>query len=123
MTTTPTFPDLPLPPTIRSRFVDGINGLCMHVLEAGFETRGRPCLLLLHGFPELAYSWRKLMPDLADAGYHVIAPDQRGYGRTTGWDATYDGELAPFRLLNLARDALGLVSVLGHRAVAAVVGH
>jgi pimeloyl-ACP methyl ester carboxylesterase len=52
-----------------------------------------------------------------------VAPDQRGYGRTTGWDADYDGDLAPFRLLNLARDALGLVSVLGHRCVAAVVGH
>ena len=60
----------------------------MHVLEAGFETKGRPCLLLLHGFPELAFSWRKVMPVLAEAGYHVIAPDQRGYGRTTGWDAT-----------------------------------
>ena len=66
----------------------------MHVLEAGFETKGRPCLLLLHGFPELAFSWRKVMPALADAGYHVIAPDQRGYGRTTGWDASYDGDLA-----------------------------
>ena len=66
----------------------------MHVLEAGFETNGRPCMLLLHGFPELAYSWRKVMPALAEAGYHVIAPDQRGYGRTTGWDADYDGDLA-----------------------------
>ncbi|MFN5107654.1 MAG: alpha/beta hydrolase, partial [Bradyrhizobium sp.] len=43
--------DVPLPSTIRSRYVDGINGLRMHVLEAGFETSGRPCLLLLHGFP------------------------------------------------------------------------
>ena len=87
-------PDLPLPSSIRSRYVDGINGLRMHVLEAGFETKGRPCLLLLHGFPELAYSWRKVMPALAEAGYHVIAPDQRGYGRTTGWDPDYDGDLA-----------------------------
>jgi pimeloyl-ACP methyl ester carboxylesterase len=93
------------------------------VLEAGFETRGRPCLLLLHGFPELAFSWRKVMPQLAQAGYHVIAPDQRGYGRTTGWDATYDGDLASFRLLNLVRDALGLVSAFGYTSVDAVVGH
>ena len=85
--------------------------------------RGRPCLLLLHGFPELAYSWRKVMPALADAGYHVIAPDQRGYGRTTGWDANYDGDLHSFRLLNLVRDALGLVSAFGYRSVDAVVGH
>ena len=70
----------------------------MHVLEAGFETSGRPCVLLLHGFPELAFSWRKVMPRLAEAGYHVIAPDQRGYGRTTGWDGDYDGDLNSFRL-------------------------
>jgi pimeloyl-ACP methyl ester carboxylesterase len=115
--------DIPLPATIRSRYVDNINGLRMHVLEAGFETRGRPCLLLLHGFPELAFSWRKVMPVLAAAGYHVIAPDQRGYGRTTGWDANYDGDLASFRLPNLVRDALGLVAAFGYRHVDAVIGH
>jgi pimeloyl-ACP methyl ester carboxylesterase len=116
-------PDIPLPPGVRARFVENINGLTMHVLEAGFETRGRPCILLLHGFPELAYSWRKVMPALAAAGYHVIAPDQRGYGRTTGWDADYDGDLGSFRLLNLVRDALGLVSAFGYRSIDAVVGH
>src|SRR5450631_342776 len=86
MTNATSLPDIPLPPTIRSRFVENINGLRMHVLEAGFETKGRPCVLLLHGFPELAFSWRGVMPQLSAAGYHVIAPDQRGYGRTTGWD-------------------------------------
>ncbi|HEV7447178.1 MAG TPA: alpha/beta fold hydrolase, partial [Steroidobacteraceae bacterium] len=95
----------------------------MHVLEAGFEAPHRPCVLLLHGFPELAYSWRKIMPALASAGFHVIAPDQRGYGRTTGWDGNYDGDVGSFRLLNLARDALGLVYALGYRSVASVVGH
>jgi pimeloyl-ACP methyl ester carboxylesterase len=123
MSTTDTLPEIPLPPGIRSRFVENINGLRMHVLEAGFETRGRPCVLLLHGFPELAYSWRKVMPRLAAAGYHVIAPDQRGYGRTTGWDGNYDGDLNSFRLLNMVRDALGLVSAFGYRSVDAVVGH
>jgi pimeloyl-ACP methyl ester carboxylesterase len=123
MNTTNSLPDIPLPPTIRSRYVENINGLRVHVLESGFETRGRPCLLLLHGFPELAFSWRKVMPALAQAGYHVIAPDQRGYGRTTGWDADYDGDLNSFRLLNLVRDALGLVSAFGRRHVDAVVGH
>jgi pimeloyl-ACP methyl ester carboxylesterase len=112
-----------LPPGIRSRFVENINGLSMHVLEAGFEAKGRPCLLLLHGFPELAYSWRKVMLPLAAAGYHVVAPDQRGYGRTIGWDADYDGDLGSFRILNVVRDALGLVFALGYRSVAAVVGH
>src|SRR4051812_46155263 len=65
---------------IRSHNVDNGNGLQMHVLEAGDETPGCPTVLLLHGFPELAYSWRKVMPALAQAGYRVIAPDQRGYG-------------------------------------------
>ena len=116
-------PAIPLPSSIRSRTIEGINGLTVHVLESGFESRDRPCVLLLHGFPELAFSWRKVMPALADAGYHVLAPDQRGYGRTTGWDASFDGDLAPFRLTNLVRDALGVVSAFGHRSVAAVVGH
>src|SRR6202040_1112243 len=117
------FPDIPLPPGIRSRFVDGINGLRMHVLEAGFETKGRPCVLLLHGFPELAFSWRKVMPVLTAAGYHVIAPDQRGYGRTTGWDPSYEGGLGAFRLPKLVRDAPGLVAAFGYRTVDAVIGH
>ena len=116
-------PAIPLPSGIRSRFVENINGLRVHVLEAGYETRGRPCVLLLHGFPELAFSWRKVMPALSEAGYHVIAPDQRGYGRTSGWNASYDGDLASFRLLNLVRDALGLMSAFGYRSIDAVVGH
>jgi pimeloyl-ACP methyl ester carboxylesterase len=117
------YPQSALPPGIRSRFVAGINGLTMHVLEAGFEAPGRPCLLLLHGFPELAYSWRKVMLPLAQAGYRVIAPDQRGYGRTTGWDGGYDGDLVSFRLLNIARDALALTFAFGCRSVEAVIGH
>ena len=121
--TTDTLPDLALPPGIRCRFVDNHNGLRMHVLEAGHDAGDRPCVLLLHGFPELAYSWRKVMLPLAAAGFHVIAPDQRGYGRTTGWNGAYDGDLGSFRLLNLVTDALGLVFALGHRSVAAVVGH
>jgi len=88
----PLAPDV-LPDGIRSRFVDNINGLRVHVLEAGFEGGRRPGLLLLHGFPELAYSWRHVMVPLAEAGYHVFAPDLRGYGRTTGWDPDYDGDL------------------------------
>src|SRR4051812_13232917 len=70
-----------LPAGIRSRFVDNVNGLRMHVLEAGHTPKGRPGVLLLHGFPELAYSWRKVMGPIAAAGYHVFAPDVRGYGR------------------------------------------
>jgi pimeloyl-ACP methyl ester carboxylesterase len=112
-----------LPPDIRSRQIANVNGMTVHILEDGYETTGRPAVLLLHGFPELAYSWRKVMPALAAAGYHVIAPDQRGYGRTTGWDDTFDGDPDQFRILNMVRDALGLVFALGYRQVAAVVGH
>ena len=123
MTELPPLDSTLLPPGIRARFVENVNGLRMHVLEAGFETPGRPCLLLLHGFPELAYSWRKVMGPLAAAGFHVVAPDQRGYGRTTGWDGSYEGDVASFRLFNLVRDAFGLVAALGYSSVAAVIGH
>src|SRR4249919_2992838 len=114
-------PALPLPTAIRSRVVDGVNGLGMHFLEAGDPAR--PCLLLLHGFPELAFSWRAVMPALAEAGYYVVAPDQRGFGRTSGWDDRYDGDLASFRQLNLATDLLALLAALGIPRVEALVGH
>jgi pimeloyl-ACP methyl ester carboxylesterase len=110
-----------LPQGIRARIVPGVNGLAMHVLDAGEP--GHPALLLLHGFPELAYSWRKVMPALAEAGFRVIAPDQRGYGRTTGWNAEYDTDLAPFRMPNLVRDQLALLHALGIPRVHAVIGH
>jgi pimeloyl-ACP methyl ester carboxylesterase len=112
-----------LPADIRSRFVANNNGITMHMLEAGFEGEGRPCVLLLHGFPELAYSWRKVMLPIAEAGFHVVAPDQRGYGRSDGSDVSFDDDLRPFTMLNHVTDALGLVFALGHRSVAAVVGH
>jgi pimeloyl-ACP methyl ester carboxylesterase len=95
----------------------------MHVLEAGFEEPGRPLLLLLHGFPEVAYTWRKVMVPLAEAGFHVVAPDQRGYGRTTGWSTGYDCDLRSFRMLNLVTDMWCLVNALRTGPVAAVVGH
>jgi pimeloyl-ACP methyl ester carboxylesterase len=112
-----------LPPGIRSRFVDDVNGLRMHVLEAGFEPPGRPALLLLHGYPELAYSWRHVMGPLASAGYHVFAPDVRGYGRTTPAPVAYTDDLRPFGSLNKIKDMLALVSRMGYRSVAAVIGH
>jgi pimeloyl-ACP methyl ester carboxylesterase len=112
-----------LPAGVRSRAISNVNGLTVHILEAGFETPGRPAVVLLHGFPELAYSWRKVMPVLAAAGYHVIAPDQRGYGRTTGWDDSFDDDPDQFRILNMVRDAIGLVYALGYHQVAAIAGH
>lgn len=114
-------PPLPLPPGLRARVIRHVNGLHMHVLEAGEP--GRPLILLLHGFPELAYSWRHVMGPLAAAGYHVVAPDQRGYGRTTGADTRFEADLAAYRLMNLARDAMGLVAALGAPRVRLLVGH
>jgi pimeloyl-ACP methyl ester carboxylesterase len=105
---------------LKSLFVDAVNGLRMHVLEAGKP--GRPCVLLLHGFPELSYSWRKVIPGLAAAGFHVLAPDQRGYGLTTGWDKQYDGDLTSFHILSIVEDAVALLAKLGIRQ-AHVVGH
>ena len=102
--------------------MNGFNGLRVHVLEAGERVDDRAGVLLLHGFPELAYSWRHVMGPLADAGFHVFAPDLRGYGRTTGADTDYDGDLASYRRFNVVRDAYGLVTSLGYRRVA-VVGH
>jgi pimeloyl-ACP methyl ester carboxylesterase len=119
----PPYGNSTIPQGIRSRRVSNVNGLTVHMLEAGYETPGRPAVLLLHGFPELAYSWRKVMLPLASAGYHVFAPDQRGYGRTTGWDDSYEADPDPFRLLNMVRDATALVYALGYRSVATVVGH
>ena len=117
------YPDSWLPDGIRSRFVENINGLRIHLLEAGHEPGDRPVLLLLHGFPELAYSWRKIMLPLANSGYHVIAPDLRGYGRTTGWSSDYETDLTPFRMLNKVRDVMGLIYAYGYDSVDCVIGH
>jgi pimeloyl-ACP methyl ester carboxylesterase len=59
------------------------NGLQMHIAEVGSV----PLVVLLHGFPESWYSWRHQLPALAEAAYHVVATDQRGYGQTTRPDA------------------------------------
>ena len=100
--------------------VDNGNGLEMAYLDEG---HGNDVILLLHGFPELAYSWRHVIPALAQAGYRVIAPDQRGYGETTGWPSGYDVNLEPYSFKNLVDDALGLLNALNVPSVAAVVGH
>jgi pimeloyl-ACP methyl ester carboxylesterase len=94
------------------RFVDA-NGLRMHVLEAGEG----PLVLLLHGFPELGYSWRHQLEALAAAGFHAVAPDQRGYGGTTAPEA-----VDAYHLLALVGDAVGLVQALGEQRCV-VVGH
>lgn len=88
------------------------NGIRFHALADG-PAHG-PLVLLLHGFPELSRSWRHQLPALAQAGYRVVAPDLRGYGRT--------GKKGPFDLATLSADVAGIVRALG-REKAVVAGH
>ena len=91
------------------------NGVELRVLEAG--PADGPVVVLCHGFPELAYSWRHQLPALAAAGYHVLAPDQRGYGGSSRPAAIIDYDIA-----HLDDDLLGLLDHAGaERAV--FVGH
>jgi pimeloyl-ACP methyl ester carboxylesterase len=91
------------------------NGIDMHVAEAGPEDG--ELVVLCHGFPELWYSWRHQIPALAGAGYRVLAPDQRGYGRTSRPEAIED-----YDILHLTDDLLGLLDDVG-REDAVFVGH
>ncbi|MCY4095135.1 MAG: alpha/beta hydrolase [Gammaproteobacteria bacterium] len=89
------------------------NGLKMHIAEAGEG----PLVVLCHGFPESWYSWRHQLRALSDAGYHVVAPDQRGYG---GTDAPPN--IDDYTIFHLVGDIVGLVNALGE-SQAVVVGH
>ena len=91
------------------------NGVQLRVTEAG--DRGAPVVVLAHGFPELAYSWRHQIPPLAEAGYHVLAPDQRGYGGSSKPDAVEN-----YNIVALCDDIAGLLDDAGARR-AAIVGH
>lgn len=112
-----------LPAGIRSRMLPAVNGLDMHILEGGYETTGRPLALLVHGYPELAFSWRHVMPALVEAGFHVVAPDLRGFGRTTGSATNYDCDLTEFSFLSKVRDMMALVQAVGHSRTEIIVGH
>ena len=109
--------------SVRVRRVRTSTGLLVHVLDGAPKGETRGVLLLLHGFPELSYSWRRVIPLLTEAGYRVIAPDQRGYGGTTGWSQGYDVDLAEFGMPALVADAAALLSALEVDAVDAVIGH
>jgi pimeloyl-ACP methyl ester carboxylesterase len=91
------------------------NGIELQVTEAG--ERGRPLVVLCHGWPELAYSWRHQLPALADAGFHAVAPDQRGYGDSTRPDSIEDYDIA-----HLTGDLIGLLDHYGEEQ-AVFVGH
>jgi pimeloyl-ACP methyl ester carboxylesterase len=89
------------------------NGVDLHVVVAG----DGPLVVLAHGFPELAYSWRHQLPALAAAGYRAAAPDQRGYGRSSRPEAVED-----YDIVHLTGDLLGLLDALGEDK-AVFVGH
>src|SRR5919109_3855620 len=97
-------------PTLR---VVDANGIRMRIAEQG---RG-PLVLLCHGFPESWYSWRHQLPALAQAGYHAVAPDMRGYG---GTDAP--AEIERYTQLHHVGDMVGVLDALGERQ-AVIVGH
>jgi pimeloyl-ACP methyl ester carboxylesterase len=109
------------PHGLQSKRIQTKTGLNMHVLEAGLPSN--PCVLLLHGFPELAFSWRHQLTALANAGFHVIAPDQRGYGDTLGGDDRFDGDWQASGMLYLVDDVLALLEALNIGHVKAVIGH
>jgi pimeloyl-ACP methyl ester carboxylesterase len=91
------------------------NGVQLHTVEAGEP--GAPVVVLAHGFPELAYSWRHQIPALAAAGYHVLAPDQRGYGRSTS-----PQDISAYNIAELSADLIGVLDDVGaERAV--LIGH
>ena len=82
------------------------NGIKMHLAEQG----DGPLVVLCHGFPELWYSWRHQLTALAEAGYHAVAPDQRGYGQTDRPEAIDD-----YHIFELTGDLVGLVDALGEQ--------
>ena len=115
--------EVPLPEGIVSRTISNNNGLDMHILVSRPDEQKRPLIILAHGFPELAYSWRHILPAIASLGYVVVAPDQRGYGQTTGWSNCFEDSIEPFNLVNLARDIVGLVGALGYHQAQTIIGH
>ena len=99
------------------RLVD-VDGVRLRVVEAGDP--GAPVVILAHGFPELAYSWRHQIPVIADAGYHVLAPDQRGYGGSSA-----PAEVEAYDIHHLTGDLVALLDsdIGGGAAQAVFIGH
>mgnify|MGYP001815199297 CR=1 FL=1 len=93
-----------------------VNGVDLEVYEAGRENRGNP-IVLCHGWPEHAFSWRYQMPDLAAAGYHVIVPNQRGYGHSS-----HPANVTDYDISKLTGDLAALLDHFGYQN-AVFVGH
>ena len=104
--------DSPLFPNIRQRRV-ATNGIQLNIAEQGTG----PLVLMCHGFPESWYSWRHQFQALADAGYHAVAPDMRGYGDSDKPDA-----IEAYNQVEVTRDIIGLIDALGYET-AVVFGH
>lgn len=93
-----------------------VNGVQLEVFEAGRENAGNP-IVLCHGWPEHAFSWRYQVPALAAAGYHVIVPNQRGYGRSS-----CPTEVTDYGIAHLTGDLVALLEHYGYKN-ATFVGH
>ncbi len=94
------------------RFIES-NGIQLRIAEQGEG----PLVIMLHGFPESWYSWRHQLPALAEAGYHAVAPDLRGYGKSDKPES-----IQAYDILQLTADIVGIVDAMGHET-AVVVGH
>jgi len=97
---------------IRHRVIPA-NGIEMHLAEAG----DGPLVLMCHGWPELWYSWRHQLMALAEAGFHAVAPDMRGFGQTSAPD-----DVGAYTILHNVGDMVALVAALGEKQ-AIIVGH
>jgi pimeloyl-ACP methyl ester carboxylesterase len=98
--------------SITHRFIE-VNDIKIHIAEAG----AGPLVVLCHGFPESWYSWRHQIKALSESGYHVVAPDMRGYGQTDRPNA-----IDQYSLFHLVGDIVGLVNAIGDKQ-AVVIGH
>lgn len=93
-----------------------VNGVFLEVFEAGQENRGNP-IVLCHGWPEHAFSWRFQLPALVSAGYHVIVPNQRGYGKSSR-----PAEVTDYDIAHLSGDLVALLDHYGYED-ATFAGH
>ncbi len=96
--------------------INPVNGIELEVFEAGQQNAGRP-IILLHGWPEHAFSWRHQIPALVDAGYHVIVPNQRGYG-----NSSRPSEVTDYDIAHLTKDLIALLDYYGYES-ATFIGH
>ena len=109
---------------IKSNFVDIGTGLKVHYLECNYTNKkDAPIALLLHGFPEISFSWRKILPLLSKEGFRAIAIDQRGYGETIGGSKKYEDDIREYNLINLVSDLVYFLKEMNINKIDLLVGH